>query len=189
MPSTCQRCTWAKDPLEIAYHDSEWGKPVHDDKRLFEKLTLEGAQAGLSWLTILKKRQGYRDSFSDFDPQIVARFTDAKVEKLLVNPAIIRHRLKIQSTINNARQVLKIQDEFGSFDHYLWQYVEHKPIVNQWALHTDLPSQTPLSKTISKDMLKRGFKFIGPTTCYALMQGVGMVNDHQITCFRYAELS
>jgi DNA-3-methyladenine glycosylase I len=182
------RCAWANEPLMIAYHDTEWGVPVHDDVRLFEKITLEGAQAGLSWLTILKKREGYRKAFKQFDPRKVAKFTDKDVERLMLDSSIIRNRLKITSTINNAQTVLKIQKEFGSLDAYLWQFVEGKPIVNKWKTMSDIPPQTPLSKAISKDMLKRGFRFVGPTTMYAMMQGVGMVNDHVVSCFRHKQV-
>lgn len=182
------RCAWAKDPLEIAYHDTEWGVPVHDDRRLFEKITLEGAQAGLSWLTILKKREGYRKAFKQFDPRKVARFTDKDVERLMLDASIIRNRLKITSTINNAQTVLKIQKDFGSLDAYLWQFVDGKPIIKKWKTMQDIPPQTPLSKAISKDMLKRGFRFVGPTTCYAMMQGIGMVNDHVVSCFKHDQV-
>lgn len=183
------RCAWAKDPLEIVYHDTEWGVPVHDDNRLYEKITLEGAQAGLSWLTILKKREGYRKLFKQFDPRKVAKYTDKDVERLMQDASIIRNRLKIESTINNAHAVINIQKEFGSLDAYLWQFVDGKPIVNRWKTMKDIPPQTALSKTISKDMLKRGFRFVGPTTCYAMMQGIGMVNDHVVSCFRFHALS
>ena len=186
--SVC-RCAWVKDPLEIVYHDTEWGVPVHDDQRLFEKITLEGAQAGLSWLTILKKREGYRKLFKLFDPRKVSKFTAKDVQRLMLDVSIIRNRLKIESAINNAKTVLKIQKEFGSLDAYLWQFVDGKPIINHWQTMSDIPSHTPLSKSMSKDMLKRGFRFVGPTTMYALMQGVGMVNDHVVSCFRYRELS
>ncbi|HCD30984.1 MAG TPA: DNA-3-methyladenine glycosylase I [Phycisphaerales bacterium] len=182
------RCVWAKDPLEIVYHDTEWGVPVHDDNRLYEKITLEGAQAGLSWLTILKKREGYRKLFKQFDPRKVSKFTAKDVERLMLDPSIVRNRLKVESTINNAKAVLKIQKEFGSLDTYLWQFVDGKTIVNHYKTMKDLPAQTPLSKTMSKDMLKRGFRFVGPTTMYALMQSVGMVNDHVVTCFRHSQV-
>ena len=185
---TC-RCVWAKDPLEIVYHDTEWGVPVHDDQRLYEKITLEGAQAGLSWLTILKKREGYRKLFKQFDPKKVAKFTAKDVERLMQDASIIRNRLKIESTINNAKAVLNIQKEFGSLDAYMWQFVEGKPIINHHKTMKDIPAQSPISKAMSKDMLKRGFRFVGPTTMYALMQSVGMVNDHVVTCFRHAEVS
>jgi DNA-3-methyladenine glycosylase I len=183
------RCGWAKDPLEVVYHDTEWGVPVHDDNRLYEKITLEGAQAGLSWLTILKKREGYRKLFKQFDPRKVSKFTPEDVERLMQDASIIRNRLKIESTINNAKAVLNIQKQFGSLDAYLWQFVEGKPIINHWKTMSDIPPQTALSKAMSKDMLKRGFRFVGPTTMYALMQGVGMVNDHVVTCFRHAEIT
>ena len=181
-----KRCGWAgEDPLMIAYHDEEWGVPSHDDVHLFEMLTLEGAQAGLSWATILKKREGYREAFAGFDAARVARFTPAKVEKLLTNPAIVRNRLKVESTVNNAKMVLKVQKEFGSLDAYLWSFVDHEPIVNRFKAMKDLPAQTDVSKAMSKAMLKRGFRFVGPTVCYAFMQAVGMTNDHVTDCFRH----
>jgi DNA-3-methyladenine glycosylase I len=180
------RCPWVgDDPLYYAYHDEEWGVPVHDDRQLFEMLTLEGAQAGLSWLTILKKRQGYRRNFADFDPQKVARFTPAKVEKLLQDPAIVRNRLKVESTVTNAQAFLAVQQEFGSFDAYLWQFVDGQPILNRWKTLAELPAKTPLSDQISRDLKKRGFRFVGSTILYAYLQAVGVVNDHTVDCFRY----
>ncbi len=180
-----KRCAWARTPLGIAYHDSEWGVPVHDDRKLFEFLTLEGAQAGLSWETILRKREAYREAFADFDPARVARFTPARVERLLQNPGIIRNRLKVASTITNAKAFLAVQREFGSFDIYVWGFVGEKPKVNNWRTLGQIPARTPESDALSRDLLKRGFKFVGSTICYAFMQAVGMVNDHTTDCFRY----
>lgn len=177
------RCNWAKDDLNIKYHDNEWGIPQHDDTKLFEFLVLEGAQAGLSWSTILKRREGYRKAFSDFDPIKVSKFTTKHVEKLLDNNEIIRNRLKINSAINNAKQFLKIQKEFGSFDKYVWSFVNHKPIINNFKKLSDLPASTIISEKMSKDLRNRGFNFVGPTICYAFMQAVGMVNDHTVGCF------
>lgn len=183
------RCSWAgTDPLYQAYHDCEWGVPVHDDRLLFEFLTLEGAQAGLSWITILRKRAAYQDAFAGFDPEIVARFDEAKVAELLGNPGIVRNRLKIASTITNAQAFLKVQEEFGSFDAYQWSFVNGAPIQNAWQSMAHVPASTPVSDAMSKDMKKRGFRFIGTTICYAHMQAVGMVNDHTIDCFRWREL-
>jgi DNA-3-methyladenine glycosylase I len=183
------RCSWAgTDPQMIAYHDDEWGVPQHDDVRLFEKITLEGAQAGLSWSTILRKREGYRKAFSGFDPAKVARFTPAKVERLLLDPGIIRNRAKIESTIANAKAVRAVQKELGSLDAYLWAFVDGTTIVNRHRTLKSLPAQTPISVAMSKDMKKRGFRFVGPTTMYALMQSVGMVNDHAVSCFRWKAL-
>ena len=179
------RCNWAKDDLNIEYHDNEWGIPQHDDKKLFEFLVLEGAQAGLSWSTILKRREGYRKAFSNFDPIKVSKYTSKHVEKLLSNQKIIRNRLKINSAINNAKQFLKIKKEFGSFDKYIWSFVNHKPIINNFKKHSDLPAFTTISEKMSKDLRNRGFTFVGPTICYAFMQAVGMVNDHTSKCFRF----
>jgi len=170
-----KRCEWAKIEPNTTYHDKEWGIPQHSDKKLFEFLILEGAQAGLSWSTILNRRDGYRLAFSN-------------AKKLIQNKAIIRNKLKINSAINNARQFIKIQKEFGSFDEYLWRFVNHKPIKNKFKKYSDLPSYTIISKKLSQDLKKRGFNFVGPTICYALMQAVGMVNDHTIDCFRYSKL-
>jgi DNA-3-methyladenine glycosylase I len=183
--TTPQRCAWAKTPLSIAYHDEEWGVPVHDDVTLFEFLTLEGAQAGLSWETILNKREAYRKAFAGFEPARVARFTPARVERLLQNPGIVRNRLKVESTVRNARAFLAVQDEFGSFDAYLWRFVDGKPRVNRWESLTQVPASTPESDALSRDLLRRGFKFVGTTICYAYMQAVGLVNDHMVDCFRY----
>ena len=182
-----KRCGWARTPLGIAYHDTEWGVPVHDDRTLFEFLTLEGAQAGLSWETILRKRQAYRDAFVGFAPERVARFTPARVERLLGNGGIVRHRLKIESTVRNARAVLAVQREFGSLDAYLWGFVGGRPRVNRWRTLRQVPARTPESDALSRDLARRGFTFVGPTICYALMQAVGMVDDHTIGCFRKRE--
>jgi DNA-3-methyladenine glycosylase I len=182
------RCNWAGTPLSIAYHDIEWGVPVHDDHILFEFLTLEGAQAGLSWETILKKRKDYRDAFVGFDPVRVARFTPARIERLLRNPGIVRHRLKIDSAVYNARAFLAIQREFGSFDAYVWAFVGGAPRVNRWRTLRQVPARTPQSDALSRDLLGRGFKFVGPAICYAFMQAVGMVNDHTVDCFRHGQV-
>ncbi|MFV8818332.1 DNA-3-methyladenine glycosylase I [Haliea sp. E17] len=182
------RCTWCgEDPLYTQYHDSEWGVPVLDDRTLFEFLILEGAQAGLSWITVLRKREAYKNVFDNFDPVKVARFTDAKLEKVLSNPAIIRNRLKVFSARKNARAFLDIQAEWGSFSNYIWQFVDGKPIQNQWKSQADIPANTPLSDKISKDMKKRGFTFVGTTIIYAHMQATGMVNDHTVSCYRHRE--
>jgi DNA-3-methyladenine glycosylase I len=184
------RCGWAgTDPLMVAYHDDEWGVPIHDDRQLFELLVLEGAQAGLSWATILKRRQGYRDAFAGFDPGKVAAFDEEKVGQLLQNPGIIRNRLKVQAAVINAKAVLAIQEKFGSFDAYLWGFVGGKTIHNHRRGLGDIPAQSPESEAMSADLRRRGFKFVGPTICYALMQAVGMVNDHTTDCFRYRELA
>jgi DNA-3-methyladenine glycosylase I len=183
------RCPWSgSDPLYLNYHDCEWGAPEHDDRHLFEFLILEGAQAGLSWLTILKKREGYRKAFRGFDPQIVAGFSQMDVQRLLADSSIIRNRLKIESAIRNARCVLKIMDEFGSFDAFIWRYVDGKPIQNAWRSLAELPARTEKSDAISKDLKKRGFNFVGSTICYSFMQAVGMVNDHLVDCFRFDEI-
>lgn len=183
------RCPWAgSDPLYRAYHDEEWGVPVHDDRLLFEFLTLEGAQAGLSWITILRKRPAYREAFARFDPEAVARFDDAKVAELLANPGIVRNRLKVESTITNARAFLAVQEEFGSFDAYQWSFVEGRPIRNAWQSIREIPASTPLSDAMSRDLKKRGFRFVGTTICYAHMQAIGMVNDHTVDCFRWQEV-
>ncbi len=184
-----KRCEWCgTDPLYVKYHDEEWGVPVHDDKKHFEMIILDGAQAGLSWLTVLRKRENYRKAFSDFDPAKVARYTEKKIEKLLNNPGIIRNKLKINSAITNARAFLKVQEEFGSFDKYIWQFVNYKPIINKWKSIDELPATSKESDAMSKDMKKRGFKFVGSTICYAYMQAAGMVNDHIVSCFRYKEV-
>ncbi|MFT5387919.1 MAG: DNA-3-methyladenine glycosylase I [Candidatus Omnitrophota bacterium] len=180
------RCKWCmSDPLYIKYHDEEWGFPLHDEKMLFEFLILEGAQAGLSWITILRKRENYRKAFDGFDYKKIARYTQKRIEKLLLNEGIVRNRLKVNSTITNAQAFMKVQKEFGSFDKYIWGFVNHKPIVNSFKTLKGLPALTDLSMIISKDLKKRGFKFIGPTIVYAFMQATGMVNDHVVGCFRY----
>ena len=180
-----KRCEWANEEPNLSYHDNEWGKPEHDDQKLFEFLILEGAQAGLSWVTILKRREGYRKAFSNFDAKKVAKFDKTKVTKLLKDESIIRNQLKVNSAINNAKQFLKVQKEFGSFDKYIWSFVEHKPIKNKFKKLSDIPASTMISEKMSKDLKKRGFNFVGPTICYALMQAIGMVNDHTSGCFRY----
>jgi DNA-3-methyladenine glycosylase I len=184
-----KRCLWAKkDPLIIEYHDKEWGVPVHDDQRLFEFLILEGAQAGLSWTTILRKRENYREAFDDFDPAKVAAYDDHKIEELMGNAGIVRNRRKITAAVASAKAVLEIQREFKSFDSYIWKFVEGKPIQNRWKNLKDVPSSTTESENMSLDLKNRGFKFVGPTICYAFMQAVGMVNDHTTDCFRHLEL-
>ena len=191
-PDARPRCGWSYAGMSaeyIAYHDQEWGVPVHDDRRLFEFLILEGAQAGLSWSTILRKREGYRQSFADFDPVKVARFDARKVEKLLQFPGIVRNRLKIASTITNARCFLQVQQEFGSFAEYSWAFVGGKPLVNRWREMSQVPAKTAESYALSKDLLRRGFMFVGSTIMYAHMQATGMVNDHLVTCFRHGEVS
>lgn len=182
------RCAWASTPLSTAYHDLEWGVPLRDDRALFEFLILEGAQAGLSWETILKKREAYRAAFDHFDPQVVAQYDDQKVAELLADPGIVRNRLKINAAVRNARAYLQVQAEFGSFSAYLWRFVDGKPLQNHLQTLRDIPSQTPLSQQISKDLVQRGFTFVGPTICYAFMQAVGLVNDHTTDCYRYAQL-
>jgi len=179
------RCSWATTPLSIAYHDDEWGVPVHDDRVFFEFITLEGAQAGLSWETILKKRDAYRDAFADFDPAKIARFTPARIERLLQNPGIVRNRLKVESAVTNAKAFLAVQREFGSFDAYVWRFVGGVPLVNRRRALKELPARTPESDALSRDLSKRGFRFVGSTICYAFMQAVGMVNDHMTDCFRH----
>ena len=184
------RCQWAgTDPLYVAYHDLEWGVPVHDDRTIFEFLILEGAQAGLSWSTILKKRDAYRAAFDNFDPAVVAAYDETKVAELLANPGIVRNRAKIASAIKNAQAFLAVQQEFGSFDAYIWQFVGGQPRQNNWRSLSEIPASTPESEAMSKDLRKRGFNFVGPTICYAHMQATGMVNDHTVDCFRYSELS
>ncbi len=180
------RCPWAgTDPLYVRYHDDEWGVPLHDDRKLFEFLILEGAQAGLSWITILKKRENYRRAFGGFDAGEVARYTARDVARLLKDPGIVRNRLKIASAVRNARAFLKIQDEFGSFDAYSWRFVDGRPVVNRWRSLKELPARTPVSDAFSKDLKQRGFNFVGSTILYAHMQAVGMVNDHLANCFRH----
>src|SRR5271165_3588544 len=182
------RCHWARSPLMIEYHDKEWGVPVHDDRKLFEFLILEGAQAGLSWDTILNKRENYRKAFDGFDPERVARYDRRKMERLLHDPGIVRNKLKIASAVGNAKAFLSVQKEFGSFDRYIWQFVGGKPRVNSPKSMKQVPARTPESDAMSKDLKKRGFKFVGSTICYAFMQAVGMVNDHVVSCFRYAQV-
>ena len=183
------RCSWVgNDPLMIAYHDEEWGVPVHDDRLLFEFLTLEGAQAGLSWTTILRKRENYRRAFDRFDPEIVRRYGEEKVAELLADPGIVRNRLKINAAILNAGNVLRIQQEFGSFDSYIWGFVGGRSQRNAWRSLAEIPTKTPAAEAMSKDLTRRGFKFVGPTICYAFMQAVGMVNDHLVDCFRYVQV-
>jgi DNA-3-methyladenine glycosylase I len=183
------RCAWVgEDPLYVSYHDQEWGVPVHDDRLLFEFLVLEGAQAGLSWLTILRKREGYRRAFAGFDPVAVAAFGPADIDRLLADPGIVRNRLKIGSAIGNARAFLRVQEEFGSFDAYVWGFVGGETIHNEWRTMGEIPAKTPEAERMSADLKKRGFRFVGPTICYAHMQATGMVNDHTVDCFRYEEL-
>lgn len=183
------RCAWVgNDQLYREYHDHEWGVPVHDDRLLFEFLILEGAQAGLSWITILRKREAYRAAFAGFDPELVARFDEARQAELLANPGIVRNRLKIAAAIGNARAFLRVQEQFGSFDAYQWRFVEGKPIRNAWRDIEQVPASTPVSDALSKDLKQRGFRFVGSTICYAHMQAVGMVNDHTVDCFRWQEL-
>ena len=182
------RCQWGENEQMIKYHDKEWGVPVHSDRKHFEFLVLEGAQAGLSWSTILKRREGYRKAFANFDPKKVAKFTKRDVNRLLKDPGIIRNKLKVASAINNAQRFLEIQQEFGSFDKYVWGFVGGKPIKNKWRKMSQLPAVTEESRALSKDLKKRGFTFVGPTIIYAHMQAVGMVNDHTVDCFRYGEV-
>ncbi len=183
-----ERCSWAKNDLAIAYHDTEWGVPLHDDRGLFEFLILEGAQAGLSWDTILRKRDAYRDAFDNFDAAVVAEYSDAKCAELLLNEGIIRNRLKIASAVANSKAFLNVQQEFGSFDKYIWSFVDSKPIVNKWTSHTGVPAKNGISDVITRDLKKRGFNFVGSTIMYAFMQATGMVNDHLVSCFRYTEV-
>ncbi|MGI9627281.1 MAG: DNA-3-methyladenine glycosylase I [Longimicrobiales bacterium] len=194
MPTTEEealpRCKWVEraGSLDVAYHDTEWGVPRTDDPGLFEALTLEGAQAGLSWSTILKKREGYREAFHGFDPCVVSTMTSDTIDSLLTNPEIVRHRGKIESTINNAARVLEVQAELGSFKAYVWRFVDGVPVQNEWASLEDLPASTDVSAQMSRDLKKRGFRFVGPTTCYAFMQAIGLVNDHEVRCFRKGEV-
>jgi DNA-3-methyladenine glycosylase I len=184
-----ERCHWVtNDPVYIKYHDEEWGVPVHDDKKLFEFIILEGAQAGLSWLTILKRRQGYKNAFSNFDVEQVAKFTPKKIQKLLLDPGIIRNRLKVNAAVTNARAFIKIQEEFGSFDTYAWRFVDGQQKINQFSRPDQVPATTRQSNAFSKDLKQRGFKFVGSTIIYAHMQAMGMVNDHLVSCFRYKEV-
>jgi DNA-3-methyladenine glycosylase I len=182
------RCEWARTDLSIAYHDREWGVPLHDDRRLFEFLILEGAQAGLSWETILRKRPAYRKAYDRFDPKKVARYDRRKVARLLADEGIVRNRLKIGASIDNARAFLEVREEFGTFDAYLWELVGGKPKRNRWKKLAEIPARSPEGDALSKDLKARGFRFVGPTICYAFMQAVGMVNDHVVSCFRYREL-
>ena len=184
-----KRCKWAKTELSIPYHDEEWGVPVHDDRHLFEFLILEGAQAGLSWETILKKRENYRAAFAGFDPAQVARFTARRIGRLLADPGIVRNRLKVAAAVQNAKAFLALQEEFGSFDRYIWRFVDGRPKVNRRRSLRNIPARTAESDAISKDLARHGFRFVGSTICYAFMQAVGMVNDHMVDCFRYGEVS
>jgi DNA-3-methyladenine glycosylase I len=186
-----ERCAWVPDGDELyaAYHDEEWGVPERDDRSLYELLTLEGAQAGLSWSTILRKREGYRRAFAGFDPPAVASFDGDRVEELLQDAGIVRNRLKIESTVNNARRVLETQDQLGSFSALVWDFVDGEPVVGGWRTLEELPAETPVSKAMSKELKRRGFRFVGPTVCYAFMQAAGLVNDHTVSCFRYGELA
>ncbi|ABW68318.1 DNA-3-methyladenine glycosylase I [Desulfosudis oleivorans] len=185
-----KRCDWAgTDPDYIHYHDTEWGVPLHDDGRLFEMLVLEGAQAGLNWLTILKKRPAYRKAFDDFDPVRVARYDARKIDRLMADPGIVRNRKKIDAAVTNAKAFLRVRKEFGSFDTYIWSFVEGRPVVNAWETVKQMPASTPASEAMSADLKKRGFSFVGPVICYAFMQSTGMVNDHIVTCFRYNEIN
>ncbi|MGB6944248.1 MAG: DNA-3-methyladenine glycosylase I [Bryobacteraceae bacterium] len=186
--SNIKRCAWARDEISIAYHDTEWGVPLHDDRGLFELLILEGAQAGLSWITILKKRAAYRAAFDRFDPRKVARYDEAKIAALLANDGIVRNRLKVRAAVENAKAVLAVQKEFGSLDRYLWQFTGGVPIQNRWRRRDQLPSRSEQSDAMSKDLARRGFKFAGSTICYAFLQATGMVNDHLVSCYRYKEL-
>jgi DNA-3-methyladenine glycosylase I len=182
------RCGWAKDDLAIRYHDEEWGVPVHDDRRWFEFLILEGAQAGLSWDTILRKREAYRRAFAGFEPEAVARFDEARIESLLADPGIVRNRLKVGSAVKNAHAFLRVQNEFDGFDPYIWRFVEGRPVRNVWRSLGEIPARTPVSDAMCKDLKKRGFTFVGSTICYALMQATGLVNDHIVGCFRHREV-
>lgn len=186
-----KRCDWCEDTFEeyVAYHDKEWGVPVHDDKKQFEFLILEGAQAGLSWSTILKKREGYRKAFADFEVEKVARFDEKKIQTLLNNPGIVRNRLKVRSAVTNAQNFIEVQEKYGSFDEYIWSFVDGKPIQNSWESMNEVPAETDISDKLAKDLKKKGFKFVGSTIIYAHMQAVGMVNDHLISCFRHPEIN
>ena len=189
VPDDRPRCHWATGPWNTPYHDTEWGVPVHDDRTHFEFLVLEGAQAGLSWLTILKKREGYRRLFADFDVEKVARFTPKRIEKILLDPGIIRNRAKVEATVRNARAYIAVQEEFGSFDTYMWRFVGGAPKVNKWRRIEQLPATTPISEALSADLRQRDFRFVGPTVCYSHLQAAGLINDHLVSCFRYAELT
>ncbi len=191
MPMAVTRCPWAEGSSEamLAYHDEEWGVPSHDDRHLFELLTLEGAQAGLSWSTILGKREGYRRAFADFDAEAVARFGPDDVERLLADTGIVRNRLKVESAVANAARILEVREELGSFDAYVWRVVGGAPLVGGWRSPAELPAETDLSRALSRDLKRRGFRFVGPTVCYSFMQAVGLANDHTVDCFRFAELA
>ena len=189
VPDDRPRCHWATGPWNTPYHDTEWGVPVHDDRTHFEFLVLEGAQAGLSWLTILKKRDGYRRLFAEFDVEKVARFTPKRIEKILLDPGIVRNRAKVEATVRNARAFIAVQDEFGTFDNYIWGFVGGRPKVNRWRRVEQLPATTPISEAVSADLRKRDFRFVGPTVCYSHLQAAGLINDHLVSCFRYAELT
>ena len=189
MSKLIKKCSWAlSSPLEERYHDLEWGVPVHDDRLLFEFLILEGAQAGLSWVTILKKREEYRKAFDNFEASLVARYDNNKINSLLASPGVVRNKLKVNSAVINAAAFLAVQESFGSFDEYIWQFVDGRPLHNAWNTHADIPASTRLSELMGKDLKKRGFKFVGSTICYAFMQATGMVNDHTVDCFRHAEI-
>ena len=183
------RCAWAKKPLDILYHDHEWGVPLKNEQQLFEFLILEGVQAGLSWSIVLQRREAYREAYDHFDPKLVATYSQQKIDELLSNPALIRNKLKILASVKNAQAFLETQQACGSFSQYLWAFVDHVPIINHWQTAEQIPSETTLSQALSKDLKKRGFSFVGPTICYALMQATGLVNDHLTTCFRHSELS
>lgn len=190
MSKKLNRCEWCgNDPLYTEYHDEEWGVPVHNDQKLFEMLLLEGFQAGLSWITILRKRENFRKAFANFKPAKVSKFTQVQIEKLLTDPGIVRNRLKVEGAVINAKEFLNVQKEFGSFDKYIWQFVEYKPIINKFFSLKELPAKTKESAAMSKDLKKRGFKFIGSTICYAFMQATGMVNDHVVDCYRHKEIN
>jgi len=188
MDKQLNRCWKTNDPLYIKYHDEEWGVPVHEENKLFEFLVLDGFQAGLSWSTVLQKRNAFRRNFDNFDPEKIAKYTDTHIERLMKDETIVRNKLKILATINNARRFLDTQKEFGNFDNYIWQFVQGKPIQNSLTKLSDMPAETEESKAMSKDLKKRGFKFVGPTICYAFMQAAGLVNDHLVTCFRYGQI-
>lgn len=188
MSQALSRCPWPVDDLYVAYHDTEWGVPLHDDRALFEFLVLEGAQAGLSWHLILKKRENYRAAFDHFDPEKVARYTAARINKLLSNPGIVRNRLKIASAVQNARAFLAVREQFGSFDRYVWQFVDGAPVINRWRSMKEVPARTARSDAMSRDLKQRGFRFVGSTICYAHMQATGMVNDHLASCFRHRQV-
>ncbi|HIF17333.1 MAG TPA: DNA-3-methyladenine glycosylase I [Cycloclasticus sp.] len=182
------RCSWAKKPLDIIYHDTEWGVPLKDEHKLFEFLILEGVQAGLSWSIVLQRREDYRQLYDNFDPAVVANYSQQKIDALLSNATLIRNKLKINASVKNAKAFLQVQNEFGSFSVYLWGFVDNKPIINHWQTHEQVPNETDISIRLSRDLKKRGFSFVGPTICYALMQATGLVNDHLTTCFRHSKL-